>query len=367
MILRWQLFIGLIFLSAFFSYRLTKRIHVSAFLLLGFVLFSALLTSFQPFYSQDLISLRLRLVSARSFILVSMLVFFVSTLSAYKTQLFLKVMAVVATLNACVVLALLPQFPTGVGIFNAGSMDTTFIALCLPLHFSLRPEGKTKMFWFWIALVVPCVCAIVLTPGSTAYLVLFAAALGYFLARRKWKWGILAIASISILGILTQGKNLISDSGRLRPWGLFMDWFFNGPPKNWDTSEVLFQENWNAIMQWRVEHSPLVFGTGTGTFQWLGPTIQNVHENIFIWMHNEYLQVLFEQGFVGLLLMLWLIGVCLWRVRRRPILLATSFGLLASMLTQFPFRYPLSQLFVLLLVKVIFEETNERIETETFS
>lgn len=366
MILRWQLFIGLIFLASFFSHRTTKRIHVAAGLLLGCVLLSALLTSFQPFYSFDLISLRLRLVSARSFILVSMLVFFVACLSAHKTQLLLRMMTFVAALNSLIVLSLLPQYPSGVGIFNAGSMDTTFIALCIPLFFWGRPKWKTKKFWRWLLVLSPCVFAIALTPGSTAYLVLFGSLFGYFLARKWWTASLGSVALVAFLAAVTKGASFWSDSGRLGPWRIFMEWFFLGAPADWQTRETVLPENWKAIMEWRLEHSPLIFGTGTGTFQWIGPTIQNVQDNIFIWMHNEYLQVLFEQGLVGLSLMLWLVGVCLWRVRREPILLATSFGLLASMLTQFPLRYPVSQLFVLLLVRVIFEETDGQAEVQTF-
>ena len=361
MILRYQLFIAVLAFCGLFSMKTTKRFHISAALLLAWVLISATLTAFQPFYTQDLLSLRLRLVSARSFIVVTMLVFGVWTLDYWRTFKWLEIMKWFAVVDAIIVLILLHWFPQGAGIFNAGSMDTTFIALCLPLYFYRQPtfeESNAKSILVWGACFSVSVLAIILTPGSTAYLVLFFSLLSYFVLTRKWAAAIGSICLVVSIGLATQGKDIANDSGRLGPWKTFMSWWWDGPPANWKSQEAILQDGWNNIMAWRVEHSPVLTGTGTGTFQWIGPAIQNTRDNIFIWMHNEYLQVAFEQGLIGLTLMLWVAGVCLWRVRKRPWLFATVVGILASFLTQFPLRYPLSQIFILLVARASLEKVD---------
>ena len=354
MILRYQLFVAVILLSVLYSWRLTRRVHLAASLLLAWVLISATLTAFQPFYTQDLLSLRLRLVSARSFILVTLLVFGVWSLDYFRTFTWLKIMKWIAAVNSIIVLIMLHWYPRGLGIFNAGSMDTTFIAMCLPLYFYQQPtfeESNAKSLLIWGAGFAVSVLSIILTPGTTAFLVLAFSLTSYFLLTRKWAAVIGSLCLIVSIGIAMQGRELTNDSGRLGPWKIFMTWWWDGPPENWRSTDAVLPDGWHNIMEWRVEHSPVLLGTGTGTFQWIGPAIQNTRDNIFIWMHNEYLQVLFEQGSVGLILMLWLILACLWRARNRPWLFATVMGACGACLTQFPLRYPVSQIFILLVIR----------------
>lgn len=351
MILRWQLFIGLVFFSVFFASRTTRKMPVLATAMLAYVLISALFISHWPFYSQDFVNLRLRLVSARSYGLIIALVFFVSQMSLQTVWKFLLAFRWVAVIDAVVTLASLFLFTNGAGFFNAGSMDTAFIAFSLPLFFLTAKRTR----WDWAGLSL-CLIAISFTQGSTAYLVLLAVVAAYFVARGQWVLVLGSAAAVSGVAVFTQKAQVLNDNGRIGPWRTIMQWWWEGPPKGWETMQTMLPDNWDALMRWRLAHSPIAFGTGTGTFQWIGPTVQNNPENVFVWMHNEYLQVLFEQGVLGLGMMLILVGYCVRRSYKSPALFACVAGVGASFLTQFPLRYFLGQVFVALLLRVVLEK-----------
>jgi O-antigen ligase len=161
--------------------------------------------------------------------------------------------------------------------------------------------------------------------GATAIFVILTQILAYLIVTKRKKWILLAMPVILGFGYLYKGENLISSSGRVSEWKLFMDWW--------------------------LENSNRWIGTGSGTAQWLGPVIQAKTESLFVWFHNEYLQILFEQGIIGLGLAMALLVICIKKAWRRPWLLSTIGGIGFSFFTQFPLRFPISALFVLAIIR----------------
>lgn len=94
----------------------------------------------------------------------------------------------------------------------------------------------------------------------------------------------------------------------------------------------------------------MIFGTGLGTFVWLGPIIQNQTQGIYLWMHSDPIQFLFEGGILGAVLVVPVIATPLWRSRNRPWLFCTLVGCVAMTVFQFHFRFFFPALFVLVIL-----------------
>lgn len=305
--------------------------------LLFHVLASAIWVFQAPEFTSDLVSLRLRLVSARSFCLVAMLVFFVQALSRGRLAQLARVFELLALIDAALVLKY------GYGFLNSPSMDMTFIMTVYPIILFSKGSFHRPRFlsdlpdlvYRGLLVVIP-VCALVVTPGSTAFFVLMFGTGSYFLIRKEWEKFVMLFAAMFISGFMVNAENIVSHSGRIDQWELLMKWWY--------------------------ENSSILWGTGTGTFQWLGPLVQNKTTNLFIWMHNEYLQILFEQGAIGLLLTCALVFVCLKRSFKVPWLFAVNVGFMMAMLTQFPLRFLTTQILALFLIRTSLEATQEGVE-----
>ncbi len=119
---------------------------------------------------------------------------------------------------------------------------------------------------------------------------------------------------------------------------------------------------WEAFMRWWWDNINPFFGSGGGSFQWLGPNVQGVFTNpdpkaeFYMWAHNDILQAYLEQGLIGLGLAMSLLGVCLNKAWSRPWLIVSIAGVCACMLVQFPLRYVPGQLLVLALVRLSLED-----------
>lgn len=324
MVLRWQLFIGLILLATYFSYKTVRRFHWLAFFLAAVVLISAIFVYQQPQFTIDILSLRLRLVSARSFCLVVALLFLVSSLSVKNMWRLLHFFRVVMVAESVAILTI------GWGLFNARSMDAAFVAMLYPISLFLgKKPDAVRNVWEGllriIELILP-VAAMFVNQGATAYFIA-----GLIILVWAWRSGhkkaLVWALALPFVGYMIRQEDFLITYDRT--------------------------DQWKLIMQWWVEYAPWVTGTGSGTFQWLGPSIQNTATGLFIWMHNEYLQVLFEQGILGLTLMLSLCGVCLYRAWKNPSmwLICCVVGTLFSFGVQFPLRFFVSQLFVLVLAR----------------
>lgn len=175
------------------------------------------------------------------------------------------------------------------GALRNPSTNASMLVVCLPLVAAVIPLGEF--------LLLPILGAALLGKSSIGIgmCVLWVVAYGW----RTLNPGIVFLGApvIFLLGKITHGhKELFNSSGRFQMWEFFIKlWAKN--PKNW------------------------LFGTGFGTFGVFSTNLQqafNVNPtDWWIWMHNDWLQMLFECGVVGLALMAWLYLSCVWKLRKQ--------------------------------------------------
>lgn len=328
MIIRYQFYYALIFLSTIFSWRMTRKYGVISFLLLAYCLISAVWDFQMPELVNDLLSLNIEFVAAQSFALIVMIVFFVAALETKFLPYLVRLFEIVLVGNCATYI-----YNTW-GLFNAGSMDTAFIAMLYPflVFRPLQERSKWKIAWRIILAIFPLTCLFVNVPGSTVFFGLTIGLGTYLILKKMWPLVLSSSALLMAIGYLMGPRSggFLNDSGRFEPWKLFMT--------TW----------WNGANHW--------WGTGTATFQWLGPEIQNKTEGLFIFMHNDYLQVIFEQGFIGFALSGILTIMCLRKAIKVPWLFASCLSTMFVAFFQYPLRFFFSELFVLLLIRLCLDE-----------
>ena len=219
-------------------------------------------------------------------------------------------------------------FYRGYGIFNSASAGVTFAALlvpyCLfqltgPIHYSKLNRFGAYAF---LAQFVLILCGN--QAGSTPYFVLVGMIAATLLHQMNLKF-LLVGASLLALGMVKNASTFLDSNGRSAAWRL--------------------------LMQWWADHGNPWVGTGTGSFEWLALAAQAGHRFPFLFMHNEYLQILFEQGIIGLTLFMAVWSMLAYRAARLPTYWEwqTLAGISVAMLTQFPFRYMISMALVVAL------------------
>lgn len=226
-------------------------------------------------------------------------------------------------------------FYNGWGFANAGSFDAAIFMAALPI-FAFTPVFKfgrsSYLFHLGFAIFL-----MLWTRSNTAAMILASYAVFYSIKHKIVKDHLSAIGA---LGILTASvlsiyfKGLGSGSARLEGWKHYMTWW-------WDNANRLV-------------------GTGIGTFEGMGPFIPHVPktEEIYLYMHNDYLQMLFEGGIIGLLLML--VGCAYFVFKTKRSYLAYSvLGFLVCMISYSPLHIIIGQIAVCTLVFNIIYERNE--------
>lgn len=114
------------------------------------------------------------------------------------------------------------------------------------------------------------------------------------------------IAGAWIIGPKYYDTNML----RIKAWPMFASCWYSGC-----SSEI---SNGKTVIKSYMEPANIVFGWGAGNFKYFGPTIQDMYDfmvdrnqdltiisgKYWLWAHNDWLQVLFEFGIIGLLLAL---------------------------------------------------------------
>lgn len=172
------------------------------------------------------------------------------------------------------------------GFLSNPSMGACMAIVCAPLAY--KYAGK----WGAIAGFLTACLATYLAKSSIAYgllgLEVFVFGMFYF---RRWYLKAIVLLSPAVafaIGWSILGKELINDSHRFRTWAFFAKY-------------------WKLENQW--------FGIGTGTFATFSSDIQTYNRNFdnawWVWLHNDWLQILFEQGIIGLSLVcsLYLVAI----------------------------------------------------------
>lgn len=289
-------FFAMVLGIAFLGLRFRKRLGLPVVVIWGYFLCSALMTFENPFSYSWGIPFQLDQSSGQAFAQLLMVPLMVLAIPRAWFHRWKVALVTVALLDVLAV------FIWGKGVMIATSFDAAFMALLVPMANVLA--------------IFPLMVGIIYAKGSTAFLVLIAEAAGAILIIKKIRHIAPILAAVSmalLLAVYTQGHELLEPTGRLNSWRRYMAW--------WDTC---------------ANH---VFGTGTGTFMWISPYTKIFGDNAFLHMHNDWLQVLFEGGTIGLSLLLAFAGHLLWKSRHRPYHFTTVCGLMACMLTYHPLHF----------------------------
>lgn len=216
------------------------------------------------------------------------------------------------------------------GMISNPSHMVCVLALLAPM-FRLKEDGKVMpgaIAFEWALFM-----NILLAQAALPCLVLMVGALAYHSHQKNW----LAVEVLSPIFALVLGVAWWifphADNGRFKVWG-FMMRFWHERASHW-------------------------FGFGLGTQELFAPAVQNAHNFMkgswFIWMHNDWLQILFELGIVGLALWAWVA----WDILRdaykqkSSAVFASLVSLCFMMCFNFPLHQPESVFFGLLLVSLV--------------
>lgn len=331
--LPWEQYTTYLVCSLLLGWVLKKRYGIPAGLFGAFIIFSALrvfAAETSPFVGSDerwLITFNFASASALALGCLTILV-----AQSIRFEIWAGIFQVIALINAGTIFV---QMYLGIhnyeyGLLLNSSMSGCFNAVALPLFFfSGWPKRWNLAYWrFWAVLLVLISILACGRHQPLAVLIVIGGALGVL--RGYWKTTL--VCSVFALGggLAYKGMALFDTSGRTTVWRLSMDF-------------------WKAHMNhW--------LGAGLGTYYYLGPyiTLKEMHEG-YIWLHSDWLQMIFECGFIGLAFMVIFYGSLLWRVRQRNGLFASLIGVGVWGMANFPLHNPISALLVAVLVLRSFE------------
>jgi len=104
---------------------------------------------------------------------------------------------------------------------------------------------------------------------------------------------------------------------------------------------------WQEPMRYWVEHANKFFGIGPGSFEWVS-VAQLTQKRT--WMHGDWIQILFETGYLGVSLAISFYIVLLYEVRDKYYKLTTLVGLGLGMLVYSPMQFFWCQILTVLMV-----------------
>jgi len=222
------------------------------------------------------------------------------------------------------------------GFENYSGMNGVSIALSMPFWIK-----KCKRWWIYFLV---CLAALVLSQSTISYGVLGIGLIAYWICDHKNPLeAFVCVLWIPALMAIFEKKHILNSSHRFQAYKVFLGaWWRNA------------------------EH---FLGSGFGTFQVIGPIIQDNtgfmispdHHYYWIWMHSDWLQTLFEGGYVGLALMGGLALHVLYKLYKLKDVKVFSLasGLCAAGVFDFPLRYLSLSLLAVLTVRVAYEKRSD--------
>lgn len=208
-----------------------------------------------------------------------------------------------------------------VWIFNKGlmtwsSFDTAFIAMCFPF---VSP-------WLKVASLL----TIATHHGSTALLILAAQFLGYSIHNKNLRKYWLLLIPVGFYLAHKHQLNPWFDSGeRLRTYKRFMQFW------------------WNQNLRMKL------MGIGPGSFVWTSLMIDKYEPPLYLQLHSDWLQTIWELGIIGGGLVLGFFIRLIHKAWEKPQLLAAILGVGAFCVTYHPWRMFPSALISVLIICVI--------------
>ena len=231
---------------------------------------------------------------------------------------------------------------------NNSAADAAIIAALFPLLAFREWPWLEKITNQWTKTFLVClpVVAIAVAGGSTGVASLGVAGLAWYFAtayrhphKRKKALGVLlglAIAAGCAIPVMKEG--FFNDNGRFRVWGITMRFFYD--PVTPCVANAKTNDERDTCMKSYI--NPIT-GAGAGSFLLLGPQSQGYAGSdgrvLFIFAHNEPIQIFFEQGKLGLFFFTLFALFLGWKSFDRPWLFSALCTYGFTTLTQFPFRF----------------------------
>lgn len=307
------------------------KIHWSLGLAFAATLLCGVLTSDGLFYRQAPLAHYnyIRLVSMQS-----LATFFLIFIAAEKINIksALRLFVAANTLNSVLVIyefiKIHDGFASGGFLINS-SMNSSFIACTMAFcQLWLLPVFLSAVF-----------CAKASVPIAVAATVLL-----FRFAKRKQ----IIYAVLIAIGTIYLGYHLDKD-------------FLNGSGRfeNWKASMIYWTQN---INKW--------IGGGSGTYRFSGSVITEQRKIVqdlrmqagLVWgtMHNEFLQVVFESGYIGITSVAILLGHAFWYCRKNSAVFSALAGYCVFSFFNMPLRYVPTALFGAIILRASFGSRNEQ-------
>lgn len=213
----------------------------------------------------------------------------------------------------------------------AMSFDTALLACYLPF----------APWWLAIASVL----MILTHHGSTALTIMAVQIVAISIRRKRLRWYILPlIAALAYVAYFHSSIGThINSQERLGMWDRYMaSWLYGDPMRG----HLHWPITWSAV-NWRL----VAFGFGPGTFQWIALMVDKFFPPLYFFMHNDWLQFMFELGVIGFVLATAVFVRAVRNVWTDTKMLAAVFGCGAFAMTYHPLRYALPGILVALIFR----------------
>ena len=330
-------------LTVVFAGYLTQVIGIIAASFFGWLTFSGIRVFLQPVSDWGSLAVK---ADASTAISTCILLIFILFFSSIKTGRMMQVrlgVAYVSLVNCCIMLWHYHTTWQANGLLDNYAMDGTFIALCYPLLLALYKaniDDSFKNICKSILVRILPIGAILASNATTPVLMLIAIfGVMFFKRANKYEKVLMTWMAVTVAGCLWfrlgSMASVTTDSGRYAAWRMWWDWY---------------QANVNPWI-----------GSGLGTFEVLGPEIQHATgqaNGFMMWAHNEYLQLYFETGAIGLIWGVALLARITYLSRKTEWKLATIAALSVGLITQPIARHYLPILFIMSFIVVILREEN---------
>lgn len=333
----------------FISLAISKKTHPS----IGLAVLSSLMSALYVFMDKTLYSelgpstaMAMDNVSMGSYLSFITLLFLFYMASRRHLDILEDCFAYLCMINSVYTLATAYLGSDQMGLFGNASMNGMMIVATYPL-LVMRPERNLYYnkslrdltnYSYTILKDLACILIPILAVAfSKAHVPIFGMALFwvlflFFQFQLRIKTSSLISILISVTGFFVISIHYLSsdafhDNGRFEMWKMAF--------KGWDRFNPLF-------------------GSGQGTaFMWI-PSFQEDsglnQNNWFIWMHNDWLQILFEQGILGFGLAVIAYGFVISRSFQRPYLVTSVLLYGAMALFNFPMHLAVHSVLGLFLV-----------------
>lgn len=210
-------------------------------------------------------------------------------------------------------------FGSGRGLMDAGNFDAAVMACVVPALFTMIDK---KSYTDWLGIILLCIPIIFIKgESSKACLLIWAAA--YYFSQGRWKiWVPIVAAGIAALVLIPEASNL-------------------------SNRELL----WSGAIKWLYGSDRLWSGVGLGGTSAILPLFKSMPYRAYL-MHNDYVQILFDTGVLGLLFFLAVVLKTLWGLRRIPNMFASAVAFSALMLTYHPTHFIVPAIYLLIIVRI---------------